>query len=70
MTGSEYEAQKRREKRSEWNRRYYQKHRDEILSKRKRYADANRDRLREYHRQYQAEYRAGILRRGEETEEK
>ncbi len=70
MTGSEYEAQKRRERRSEWNRRYYQRHRDEILAKRKQYADANRDRLREYHRQYQAEYRAGILRRGEETEEK
>lgn len=66
MTGKEYAAKKR----SERNRRYYQAHREEILANRKRYDAANRERRREYYRQYQAEYREGILRRGEDTEEK
>lgn len=64
MAESDYAAERR-----ERNRRYYQRHREEILSKRKIYRDKNRERIRAYNREYQAEYREGILRRGEHTEE-
>ncbi len=64
MAGSERSAERR-----EINKRYYQRHRAEILARQKEYRKANRERIREYKRAYMAEYREGILRRGEHTED-
>jgi len=63
MTGEEYAAIKRRERRRE----YYRKNREKILSRNREYYRKNREKIRIYHTAYMREYR---LRNHKKPEEK
>lgn len=47
----------------EANQRYYQKHRDEILERKRRYKRENREKIAEYNRRYYQENREKFVRR-------
>ncbi len=53
MTGEEYQALRRKERRKQ----YYLDNRERILARNRSYAKAHRDEIREYHREYMRSYR-------------